>query len=104
MPSTATTYQPHLLDPHSATPQPVTPGNGRSFKLAELYAMLDCHTVDVVRLTPELILIIDDESKLREPAYLNLLATYLWHQHEPAARGVDCIVGRAIICHDSQFR
>ena len=104
MPSTATTYQPHLLDPHSAEPQPINPANGQSFRLPELYAMLGCHTVDVVRLTDDLILIIDDESKLRTPAYLNLLATYLWHHHEPAARGVDCIVGRAILCHDKQFR
>ena len=69
-----------------------------------MYPLLDCQLVDVVRLTDELILIIDDESKFRTPAYLNLLATYLWHQHQPAARGVDCIVGRAIMCHDSQFR
>lgn len=104
MPQTATTYQPHLLDPHASDPQPVSPGNGRSFKLAELYRLLDCQTVDVVRLTDELILIIDDEGKFKTPAYLNLLATYLWHHHQPAARGVDCIVGRAILCHDQQFR
>lgn len=104
MPKTAISYQPHLLDPASAEPQPINPANGRSFKLAELYPLLDCRLVDVVRLTDELILIIDDESKFRTPAYLNLLATYLWHQHQPAARGVDCIVGRAILCHDSQFR
>ena len=104
MPKTAISYQPQLLDPASAEPQPVSPGNGRSFKLAELYPLLDCQRVDVVRLTEELILIIDDEGKFRNPAYLNLLATYLWHQHQPAARGVDCIVGRAILCHDSQFR
>ncbi len=101
---TATTYQPHLLDPHSAEPQPVSPANGRSFKLAELYQLLDCRTVDVVRLTDELILIIDDEGKFRNPCYLNLLATYLWYQHQPEARGVDSIVGRAILCHDKQFR
>ena len=47
MSKTATTYPPHLLDPHSAQPQPVSPANGRSFKLAELYTMLDCRTVDV---------------------------------------------------------
>ncbi|HEX8429309.1 hypothetical protein [Hymenobacter sp.] len=110
MPVAATTYQPHLLDPHSAEPRPVSPGNGRSFKLAELYELLDCHTVDVVRLTDELILIIDDVKrikllrKFRNPCYLNLLATYLWYQHEPTARGVDSIVGRAILCHDQQFR
>ncbi len=101
---TATTYQPHLLDPHSAEPQPINPANGRSFKLAELYRLLDCELVEVVRLTEELILITDEEGKLRTPAYLNLLATYLWHQHQPAARGVDAIVGRAILCHDQQFR
>ncbi len=104
MPKTATSYQPHLLDPHSAEPQPVSPKNGRSFKLAELYTMLDCQRVDVVPLTKDLILIIDDEGKFRHPAYLNLLATYLWYQHQPEARGVDSIVGRAILCHDQQFR
>ena len=104
MPQTAIPYQPHLLDPHSAKPQPISPANGRNFKLPELYALLDCQTVDVVRLSPELILIIDDEGKFRHPAYLNLLATYLWHQHQPEARGVDSIVGRAILCHDSQFK
>ena len=66
--------------------------------------MLDCQTVDVVRLSPELILIIDDEGKFRNPAYLNLLATYLWYHHQPEARGQDSIVGRAILCHDKQFR
>ena len=104
MAKTATTYQPQLLDPHSAQPQPVSPANGRSFKLAELYQLLDCQTVDVVRLSPDLILIIDDEGKFRHPAYLNLLATYVWHQHQPAARGVDAIVGRAILCHDKQIK
>ena len=104
MPKTATAYQPHLLDPHSAQPQPVSPQNGRSFKLAELYQLLDCQTVDVIRLSPELILIIDDEGKFRSPAYLNLLATYLWYQHQPEARGQDSIVGRAILCRDKQFK
>ncbi len=104
MPHTATTYQPHLLDPQSSEPQPIRPANGRSFKLAELYRLLDCQLVDVVRLTPDLILVIDDEGKFRHPAYLNLLATYLWHQHQPAARGVDAIMGRAILCHAQQFR
>ena len=104
MPKTAVTYQPQLLDPHSTTPQPVSPKNGRSFKLAQLYELLDCRTVDVVWLTQELILIIDDEGKFRNPAYLNLVATYLWYHHQPAARGHDSIVGRAILCHDKQFK
>ena len=104
MPQTATAYQPHFLDPHRAQTQPVSPQNGRSFKLAELYQRLDCQTVDVVRLSPELILIIDDEGKFRHPAYLNLVATYLWYHHQPAARGQDSIVGRAILCHDKQFK
>ena len=97
-------YQPQLLDPQAAKPQPINPRNGTHFRLPELYAALDCQTVDVVRLTPDLILIIDDESKFREPCYLNLLATYLWYQHVPEARGLDAIVGRVILCHDNQFR
>ena len=97
-------YQPHLLDPHATEPQPITPRNGTDFHLPELYAALDCQTVDVVRLTPDLILIIDDEGKFRNPCYFNLLATYLWYQHVPAARGRDCIAGKVILCHDTQFR
>lgn len=104
MPVSAATYQPQLLDPHSAEPQPVSPKNGRNFRLAELYTLLNCQTVEVIRLTPELILIIDEEGKFRNPCYLNLLATYLWYQHQPAARGQDSIVGRALLCHDKQFR
>lgn len=100
----AITYQPQLLDPHGHAPQPVTPRNGKSFKLEELYQLLDCRLVDVVRLTDDLILIIDDEGKFRQPAYLNLLATYLWYQYVPEARGQDSIVGRAILCHDKQFK
>ena len=99
----AATFQPQVLDPHSAFPQPVHPANGRCFELAELYRMLECDTVEVVTLTPELILITDDSSKLRSPAYLNLLASYLWHAHQPAVRGVDVICGRAIYCHTSQL-
>ena len=104
MSKTAISYQPQLLDPHSAQPQPVSPKNGRSFKLAELYQLLDCQLVDVIRLSPELILIVDDEGKFRNPAYLNLVATYLWYHHQPEARGQDSIVGRAILCHDKQFK
>ncbi|QJX47845.1 hypothetical protein HMJ29_13185 [Hymenobacter taeanensis] len=104
MPKPATSYQAQLLDPHSAQPQPVSPRNGRSFKLAELYQLLDCRTVDVVRLSSELILIIDDEGKFRNPCYLNVLATHFYHQHIPEARGVDVVVGRVILCHDKQFR
>jgi hypothetical protein len=96
-------FQPQVLDPHAANPQPVQPANGLCFQLEELYRMLDCSTVEVVVLTDELILITDEESKFRNPAYLNLLATYLWHAHQPAARGFDCIVGRALYCHTSQF-
>ena len=72
--------------------------------MAELYALLDCQVVEVIRLTSELILIVDEEGKFKNPCYLNLLATYLWHQHQPADRGQDSIVGRAILCHDKQFR
>jgi hypothetical protein len=104
MPATTTSYQPHLLDPHSSEPQPVSPRNGRNFKLPELYEMLNCRTVEVVPLTDELILIIDDEGKFHHPCYLNLLATYLWYQCQPAARGHDSIVGRAIRCHTKQIK
>lgn len=99
-----TSFQALLLDPHSTAATPVTPINGENFRLKELYELLDCHTVEVVPLTQDLILIVDEEGKFRNPAYLNLLATYAWHKHVPQARGVDSIVGKAILCHTSQFR
>ena len=97
------TYQPQLFDPNSATPCSVLPANGRCFEMKELYALLNCEMVQVVEITDELILLIDENGKLAQPAYLNLLATYLWYHHQPEARGVDSIVGRAILCHTSQF-
>ena len=104
MPATATITSPNCSTRTAPTPSPSSPANGRSFRLAELYQLLDCQTVEVVRLSDELILIIDEEGKFRNPAYLNLLATYLWYQHQPAARGQDSIVGRALLCHDKQFK
>ncbi|QIX62749.1 DUF3846 domain-containing protein [Hymenobacter sp. BT18] len=98
------TFQPKLLDPNNPVPQPITPRNGRHFKLAELYELLQCDLVDVIRLSEELILIIDDEGKFKEPCQYNLLATYLWYQHQPAARGHDYVVGRVLLCHTKQFR
>ena len=100
----ATSYQAQLLDPHSAQAQPVSPRNGRSFKRAELYELLDCQRVEVTYLTAGLILISDEESLSHTPRYLNVLATHLYHQHVPEARGEAAIVGRAILCHDKQFR
>lgn len=99
----ATDFQPVLFDPHVAYAQPVTMASRRGFTLQELYKLLDCQTVEVVRLSEELILLIDEEGKFAQPAYLNLLATYNWHRFQPEARGKDCIVGRAILCHTTQF-
>lgn len=96
-------FHPQLLDPQSAVAQAVHPANGRCFELDELYKMLDCEMVEVIDLSDELILIADENSKFRNPPYLNLLATAMWHQAVPAARGVDFIAGRVLLCHTTQF-
>lgn len=99
-----TTIKPLLLTPEKLLPTVVLPANGTHYTLEELYQHLDCATVDVVPLEDELILIIDEEGKFRNPCYRNNWATLLWHQARPAARGVDVIVGRAIYCHTSLLR
>lgn len=96
-------FQPFLFDPHSAHPQPVRPANGQGFECEEVCRLLDCTMMEVIELDEELILIIDENGKHATTPYLNLLATVLWHKYQPGAKGVDSVVGRAILCHTSQF-
>lgn len=83
----------------------ITPKNGKNFGLQELYDLLDCDLVQVVYLgddAPNNIMIVDEESKLKEGAQLNLLGSvYFNHQFGMLA---DQIVGKAIMCHTSMFK
>ena len=108
------------------TQREVSPKNGTDFQLEELYNLLSCHYVDIVRLaTPGQIMIIDEEGKLKRDAILNDAATFIYRsEHRPfhehienlksqypdipivtldAPHHVDTIYGDVIICWKSEF-
>lgn len=93
---------PQLLDPQRSTPQPLPSWNGRLISVVEACRLLDCEGVEVIAVTAELVFVLDKARKDRQPRLQNLVATSLWYQHQPAARGLDCICGRAILCHATQ--
>ncbi len=46
--------------------QHVEPKNGTDFQLAELYKLLNCQMIEIRQVTPELIMVLDEEGKLRD--------------------------------------
>lgn len=97
--------QAQLLDPFSGTGQSLTPSNGCKFASEEACRLLQCNRLQILYLTSELILVLDEESKTKSPttSLLNLLATKIYYTYQPSASGFDYIAGRAIFCHASQF-
>lgn len=63
------------------TGREVTPKNARAgFTLRELYALLDCSTVEVVALADGRTMVLDEDGKYREPRRpVNERATRLLH-------------------------
>ena len=83
--------------------RPVTPENGKDFKLKELYKLLKCDLVEVVYLNSNLIMIIDEEGKLRSEHKVNQKATMRAWKHM-AIHPKDVIVGDAIVCDTTMFK
>lgn len=80
-------------------PVETKPENGRSFTLKELYAKLNCKTVQVIRIDSGFFMIMDEEgkyTKLPNDIATALAATVLF----PG----DFIVGDVIICPPKMFR
>lgn len=78
------------------TTKEVTPLDGVSYHLPELYSMLGCQVVEVVRtLIPGLILICDEEGGFVENPVHNVQASNMVGT---------TIVGSALVCHTSRFR
>lgn len=74
----------------------ITPEDGKSFKLPELYRMLDCSMIEVLRLEfPARWLIFDEEGNLMQKP-VNIAATVLSRLFPH-----NVIVGHAIICPHS---
>ena len=78
----------------------VSPKNGKTFELDELYGLLDCELIEVVTLGRQ-IMIIDEEGKYSSKA-VNKEATRIAIANY-AIRCDDCIVGDALVCDDNQL-
>ena len=77
----------------------------KGFKLKQLYALLNCSTIETINLGDTgMIFIIDEDSKFNADNKLNELATAIWYEHVPAAAGVDCLVGTVLLCETSLLK
>lgn len=78
----------------------VSPKNGNTFELDELYWLLDCELIEVVTLGRQ-IMIIDEEGKYSSKA-VNKEATRIAIGNY-AIRCDDFIVGDAIVCESNEL-
>lgn len=69
-----------LLIKFSGETREVLPKNGHYFKLEEYYELLDCHLIEIITLSDGRVMVLDEESKLREDWEINLDATELYRQ------------------------
>lgn len=82
--------------------QLVEPTNGKDFQLDQLYQLLSCEMIEIVRLPDSDIMIIDEEGKLRQKPP-NMQASLLaWGAGSVAV--TDIIVGDALVCHTTQLK
>lgn len=82
--------------------RPERPAEG--FKLAQLYALLGCDMIEIVRLGDGYIMVIDEEGKCKDPIVVNPAATYFAKDVAQAIAPDDCIVGHALVCRDSEVK
>jgi hypothetical protein len=87
------------------TQETVAPKNGADFQLGELYAMLECDTIEVISLRDKdrSIMIMDEDGKMRQDWVLNQRATTLAMQNWAIFDG-DVIAGHALVCKDSELQ
>ena len=74
----------------------ISPKNGKTFELEEMYELIGCRTVERIPLADGLDMWLDEEGKFREIHHVNLLATRALHE----AGGLldDYVVGDVLIC------
>lgn len=105
----------------------VEPHNGTDFKLKQLYSLLDCTCIELVRLPSGRLMICDGEGKLVANPVRNVRATRLAHFVSPRAfiaqmarlreagvevilgapitdNEIDYIAGDVLICEDGELR
>lgn len=80
--------------------QDIAPANGSDFELKELYKLLDCSLIEVIRTPDNKLMIIDEEGKLNNKER-NRKATKIM---EGAIFVSDWIAGDALIINDNEFK
>lgn len=58
----------------------VQPANGKDFKLKELYKLLNCNLIEIIRLSDGRIMVADEEGKCSDDHEVNLSATLLFRE------------------------
>lgn len=82
----------------------ISPGNGTDFSLKELYELLKCDLIEVVRLQGGFIMILDELGKFRSDVMMiNPIATAMAMTNSALQAG-DFIVGNAILCKKDELR
>ena len=99
--ATKTVFQAKLIKPKGSA-EDVSPKNGKSFTLDEVYELLEVQMVEVVRLKDGLILICDEEGLFKSNPVINTEATRMY-QESAKTQSVG-IVGNAILCSSKQFK
>lgn len=82
---------------------PVEPKNGTDFSLEELKKAIGGGYIEVVRLGNKVIMVIDEEGKLKKGMMPNVLASRLYN----AVKGFtnpDIIMGDALICNTEMVK
>ena len=85
----------------TGTVEPVNPKNGTDFQLSELKKIVGGY-IEVVRLDDNMIMVVDEEGKLKRYD-INPLATDLARKYNAIAKG-DFIVGKILVCRNDQVR
>lgn len=81
------------------TVETVTPENGKTFSLQEMYELIGCSLVQVIYLVDGRIMWLDEEGKFKEHQ-INTQATKLLI--EAGGMMGDYVAGNALICSDSE--
>lgn len=80
---------------------PASPEHG--FTLTELYALIDCKTVEAIGLTEQgRSMWLDENGKLNAELRVNMKATDILHR--AGGSYADYVVGRVLICEEGEVR
>ena len=79
----------------------ITPQNGKKFELDEAQELVVGY-IQVIRLDDDMVMVLDEEGKLKEDCRFNATATKIARMHKRIFSW-DYIVGNAIICKNAEI-